>query len=88
MLATLLQRSDLNLKGIRIKDGETMVIGGMIQETETKSVSKIPFLGDLPVIGMFFRSTQTQKGKEEMVVMITPQIVVDTEDAVADDNML
>ncbi len=88
LLATLLQRSDLNLKGIRIKDGETMVIGGMIQETETKSVSKIPFLGDLPVIGMFFRSTQTQKGKEEMVVMITPQIVVDTEDAVADDNML
>ena len=76
LAATLLQRSDLNLKGIRIKDGET------------KTVSKIPFLGDLPVIGMFFRSTSTGKSKEEMVVMITPQIVVDTEDAVADDNML
>ncbi len=88
LAATLLQRSDLNLKGIRIKDGETMVIGGMIQEGETKTVSKIPFLGDLPVIGMFFRSTTTAKSKEEMVVMITPQIVVDTEDAVADDNML
>ncbi|MCM1339613.1 MAG: hypothetical protein NC191_08085 [Muribaculaceae bacterium] len=88
LAATLLQRSDLNLKGIRIKDGETLVIGGMIQETETKSVAKIPFLGDLPVIGMFFRSTSTTKGKEETVIMITPQIVVDTEDSVADDVML
>jgi len=86
--ATLLQRRDLDLKGVRIKDGETLVIGGMIQETESKSVKKIPFLGDLPVVGMFFRSTGTDKSKEEMVIMLTPQIVVDTEDALANDNML
>lgn len=86
--ATLLQRRNLDLKGIRIKDGETLVVGGMIQETETKSVSKIPFLGDLPVIGMFFRSTTTGRRKEEMVMMITPQIIVDTEDAVSDDTSL
>ena len=86
--ATLLQRRNLNLKGIRIKDGETLVVGGMIQETETKNVSKIPFLGDLPVVGMFFRSTTTGKTKEEMVMMITPQIIVDTEDAVSDDISL
>ncbi len=88
LAATLLQRRDLDLKGVRIKDGETLVIGGLIQETETKTVNKIPFLGDLPVLGMFFRSTSTSKGKEEMVIMITPQIVLDTEDAVANDNML
>ena len=81
LAATLLQRRNLNLKGIRIKDGETLIIGGMIQEYETKSVSKIPFLGDLPLIGMFFRSTGVQKQKDEMVIMITPQIIVDTEDA-------
>lgn len=86
--ATLLQRRDLDLKGVRIKDGETLVIGGMIQETETKSVTKIPFLGDLPVVGMFFRSTGTTKEKSEMVIMLTPQIVIDTEDAITDDNML
>ena len=86
--ATLLQRRDLDLKGVRIKDGETLVIGGMINESETKGVSKIPFLGDIPVVGMFFRSTTTKKEKHEMVIMLTPQIVVDTEDAVADDNML
>lgn len=88
LAATLLQRRDLDLKGVRIKDGETLVIGGMIQETEAKTVTKIPFLGDLPVVGMFFRSTGTTKKKEEMVIMLTPQIVIDTEDAVADDNML
>lgn len=65
-----------------------MVVGGMIQETETKNVSKIPFLGDLPVVGMFFRSTTTGRKKEEMVMMITPQIIVDTEDAVSDDTSL
>lgn len=88
LAATLLQRRDLDLKGVRIKDGETLVIGGMIQESETKTVTKIPFLGDIPVLGMFFRSTSTDKEKSEMVIMLTPQIVVDTEDAVADDNML
>ena len=87
-IVTLLQRRDLDLKGVRIKDGETLVIGGMIQEQEQKDVTKIPFLGDIPVLGMFFRSTTTKKTKEEMVIMITPQIVVDTEDAVADDTLL
>lgn len=81
LAATLLQRRNLSLKGIRIKDGETLIIGGMIQEYETKSVSKIPFLGDLPFIGMIFRSTGTEKNKEEMVIMLTPQIIVDSEDA-------
>lgn len=88
LAATLLQRRNLSLKGLRIKDGETLVIGGMIQETENKTVTKIPFLGDLPVIGMFFRSTGTEKVKEEMVMMLTPQILVDTEDAVGDDTAL
>ena len=88
ILATLLQKRMLELKGIRVKDGETLVIGGMIQERETKAVTKIPFLGDIPVVGMFFRSTTTKKDREEMVMMLTPQIIVDTEDAVDRDNAL
>lgn len=88
LVATLLQRRNLDLKGIRIKDGETLVIGGMIQEHESKTVNKIPFLGDLPLVGMFFRSTGTNKEKEEMVIMLTPQILIDTEDAVGQDVAL
>ena len=88
LAATLLQRRNLDLKGVRIKDGETLVIGGMIQETEQKSVTKIPFLGDLPVVGMFFRSTGTQRSKEEMVIMLTPQILLDNEDTNTEDIAL
>ncbi|MBR1424792.1 type II secretion system protein GspD [bacterium] len=85
--ATLLFHRNLELKGVRIKDGETLVIGGMIKENESKTVTKIPFLGDIPVLGMFFRSTGTRREKEEMVIMLTPTIVVDNEDAVGDSNV-
>ena len=54
----------------------------MIREDEQKTIKKIPVLGDLPGIGMLFRSTTTSKAKEEMVIMITPKIIVDAEDAV------
>ena len=68
LAATLLQRRDLDLKGVRIKDGETLVIGGMIQENETKSVNKIPFLGDLPVIGMFSEVPVLQNLKKKWLL--------------------
>ena len=56
----------------------------MIQETEQKTVHKIPVLGDLPVIGTVFRSTSTTKAKSELVVMLTPKIINDDEGTVAD----
>lgn len=84
LVATLLSRRDLDLKNVRIKDGETLVIGGLIQELETKSVNKIPFLGDLPIIGTIFRSTSTTKSKSELVIMITPKILNDGEDTHCD----
>ncbi len=86
--ATLLQRRNLELKNVRIKDGETLVIGGMIREEDQKTVQKIPILGDIPGLGMFFRSTVSTKSKEEMLIMITPKIVVDTDDAMRNENTL
>ncbi len=74
-LGTLLQRRNLNLKNIRIKDGETLVIGGMIREEEIKDITKVPFLGDIPGIGTFFRSTTNTKQKNELVIMLTPRII-------------
>ncbi len=82
--ATLLQRRNLDLKNVRIKDGDTLVLGGLIQEEETKSVSKIPILGDLPIVGTAFRSTSSTKSKQEMVIMITPKIIKDSEDMASD----
>ena len=80
LAATLLQRRNLDLKSVRIKDGETLVIGGMIREEDSKQVNKVPILGDIPYIGSLFRSSNTSKSKEEMVIMITPRIIVDNDD--------
>ena len=82
--ATLLNRRNLDLKNVRIKDGETLVIGGLIQEVESKVVQKIPVLGDLPLVGAAFRSSSTKKVKNELVIMITPKIINDGDDTVAD----
>ena len=78
--ATLLARRNLDLKNVRIKDGETLIIGGLIQEQTNKSVNKIPILGDLPGIGAAFRSSTNNKVKTELVIMITPKIIKDNED--------
>ncbi len=84
LAATLLSRRNLDLKNVRIKDGETLILGGLIQETEQKTVNKIPLLGDLPVVGTIFRSTSTSKAKSELIIMITPKILNDGEGAIAD----
>lgn len=86
--ATLLSHRNLDLKNVRIKDGETLVIAGMINEEEQKTVGKVPILGDVPIIGSMFRSTSSEKKKNEMVIMITPKIVTDTEDAVGNTDAL
>ena len=78
--ATLLSRRNLDLKNVRIKDGETLVIGGLISEEEQKTVGKVPVLGDIPLIGTLFRSTSSEKKKNEMVIMITRKLITVTED--------
>jgi type II secretory pathway component GspD/PulD (secretin) len=60
---------------IRVKDGETVAIGGLIQEADIRNIQKVPFLGDLPFFGqLLFRSTNTTKRKSEVVVFITSRI--------------
>ena len=88
LAATLLQRRNLELKNVRIKDGETLIIGGMLRDEEIKNVSKIPVLGDIPYIGALFRTTDTTKTKEEMLIMITPRIITDNEDAISEQENL
>lgn len=66
------RRADTN---VRLKNGETLIIAGLIGEEERKNITKIPFLGDLPIIGALFRSTSTGKSKTEVMVFLTPHIV-------------
>lgn len=78
--ATLLQRRDLQLKSVRIKDGETLVLAGLIEEDEKQTVKKVPILSDLPLVGALFRDTSNSKSRKELVILVTPHIIKDTEE--------
>lgn len=60
---------------MRVKDGNTIIIGGLINEQDLQTVTKVPLLGDLPVIGTFFRNTNVTKSRNEVVLMLTPSIM-------------
>ncbi|MFQ5423301.1 MAG: secretin N-terminal domain-containing protein [Phycisphaerae bacterium] len=65
---------------VAVKDGETVVIGGLITTSENESETKVPFLGDLPGIGALFRSMSRTKDKTELLIALTPRIVRTVED--------
>lgn len=60
---------------LRVKDGETIYLGGLLQEQETKNIKAIPFLSKLPILGELFKTRTTNKDKTEIIVAITPHIV-------------
>ncbi|MCD8025217.1 MAG: hypothetical protein LUE64_06745 [Candidatus Gastranaerophilales bacterium] len=76
---TLLSRRNLELENVRVKDGETLVLAGLIHEDEAQTTVKMPILGDLPLVGAFFRRSQNSLSKEELVILITPHIVYSKE---------
>ncbi|MFH0702540.1 MAG: secretin N-terminal domain-containing protein [bacterium] len=84
ILVTLLNKRDLNLSNIRIKDGETLVLGGLIQEIDANTNVKMPLLGDVPIIGALFKSSSTDKERSELIIMITPVIIKEDSNISAD----
>ncbi len=58
-----------------VKSGDTVIIGGIIQDSVTKNVSKVPLLGDIPLLGYLFRYTSEQKKKTNLLIMLTPHII-------------
>ncbi len=58
-----------------VKNGETVIIGGLIKDKTNKTVTKIPLLGDIPILGNLFKHTKEDKDKISLVIMITPYIV-------------
>lgn len=59
---------------VRLKDGETIILGGLIQESETENINKVPILGNIPLIGRLFRNKSTSLIKSELVIFITPYV--------------
>jgi type II secretory pathway component GspD/PulD (secretin) len=60
---------------LRVRDGETIVLGGLFEETSSETIAKLPFLGDIPVLGRFFRNKATSHQRDEVVFLITPHIL-------------
>ena len=68
---------------IVVKNGETVVIGGLIQDQDEEIVTKVPFLGDIPGLGWLFKTKSKTKTKTNLMILLTPRIVKDSADLAA-----
>ncbi|WP_240527699.1 MULTISPECIES: AMIN domain-containing protein [unclassified Synechococcus] len=72
-----IDRRRLEASQLRLRDGQTFIIAGLIQDRDTVDVQKVPFLGDLPLLGALFRSQSVNNERNEVVFMLTPYIMDD-----------
>jgi type IV pilus assembly protein PilQ len=75
----ILALRSLDTGNARVRDGQTLILTGVISDRDLEEVTKWPILGDLPIIGQFFRNSGGGRAKRELVVMVTPRIINDTE---------
>jgi len=66
---------------VSVKDGETIILGGIIRKDINSTVKKLPLLGDIPILGNLFRSTSKSNVKTELLVFLTPRVVKDADEA-------
>lgn len=69
----------LDTGSARVRDGQTLILTGVISDSDTQAVTKWPILGDIPFVGQFFRSSTGARKKRELIVMVTPRILNDGE---------
>ena len=69
----------LDTGSARVRDGQTLILTGVLSDRDIDQVTKWPVLGDLPLVGQFFRNSSGNREKRELVVMVTPRIINDTE---------
>jgi MSHA biogenesis protein MshL len=62
---------------VRLRDGETVVIGGLVQDGKSTTLRKIPLLGDIPYLGKFFSAKHVVNDKTELVFFLTPRVITD-----------
>jgi type IV pilus assembly protein PilQ len=64
---------------IRMRDGQTLILAGIIQDSDRATVTKVPILGDIPILGALFRSTRRQNQRQEVIVLLTPRVLNDSQ---------
>ena len=62
---------------VLVDNGQTVVLGGIYDQTKIDSISKVPLLGDVPVLGRLFRFESTDTSKRELLIFVTPRIVAE-----------
>ena len=67
----------LDTGSIRVKNKDTLILTGVLQDSDTVTTSKVPIIGDIPILGSLFRSNSTQKKKSELIILVTPTILKD-----------
>jgi len=65
---------------LTVRDGESVVIGGLVRNSKMRVVTKVPILGDIPLLGVLFRSTEDKADKRNLVLVLTPYIIRDQSD--------
>jgi type IV pilus assembly protein PilQ len=78
---TLLSARTLTSGVLRLRDSQTLILSGIIQDTDRTSVSKLPILGDIPLLGALFRKTNKQNERREVIILLTPQIMDDSQNS-------
>jgi type IV pilus assembly protein PilQ len=81
-LIALINTRALSSGLIRMRDGQTLILSGIIQDQHRVNAQKVPILGDLPIIGSLFRSTSRTNERREVIILVTPQIMDDSMQAV------
>lgn len=76
---SLINSRSLDTGQLRVRDGQTLILTGVISDTDRQVVTKWPVFGDLPLIGQFFRRTSGARTKNELVIMLTPRIIDESE---------
>jgi type IV pilus assembly protein PilQ len=80
-ILTLLTRREMTSGLIRLRDGQTLILSGVISDTERTTVSKVPILGDIPILGALFRETRNEGERSEVIILLTPRIIDDNTNA-------
>ncbi len=75
---TPLIRRELTSGLVRLRDGQSLILSGIIQERQQSSERKVPILGDIPILGALFRSRSNRNDRSEVIILLTPKIIEDT----------
>lgn len=75
VVVTLLNVREIIAQEVRVKDGQTLVLGGLFSEQEASTLAKVPYLAEAPILGAIFRNSIKGRNRTELMLMITPKIV-------------